>query len=186
MHHTVVDQEVKKNGRPCMAGTPRDDGIAHGVGCAGILLDTMIEQVQTLGDRLAEMAARNEALALEVGTLRERLVHRDMLIERMESERVAIERDRDEARARIDEVAGELERENGAIVERITHVSFERDQAVHDKAAAEAERDALRAEVERWRAAQDAPVEPQEAPQGAESANAADTTPRPWWRFWER
>ncbi len=50
----------------------------------------------------------------------------------------------------------------------------------------EAERNALAAEVERLKAAQDAPQAAPLAPGEAQPREAAPDTSVPWWRFWER
>ena len=62
-------------------------------------LDRMVEQVQGLSDQLGHLAARNETLALEVGTLRERTVTQEHTISRLASERDALRRRVDELTA---------------------------------------------------------------------------------------
>ncbi len=69
----------------------------------------MLEQLRGLGDQLTALAARNEALALEAGQLRERTVHQAATIaelrqraEAAEAARLAAERERDNLRGHLD------------------------------------------------------------------------------------
>lgn len=66
-------------------------------------LATMVEELRGLADQLAELARRNEGLALEVGTLRERQAGHEVLLAakdetiaelRRRAEAVEAERDR--------------------------------------------------------------------------------------------
>lgn len=60
-------------------------------------LDRMLEQAQSIGEQLTALARRNEELALEVGTLRERTTHQEQEISRLATERNAMQ-------SRIDEL----------------------------------------------------------------------------------
>ena len=82
--------------------TQRDDEpidvpyrVAGESGRALVPVETMLDGMQSLGDRLAELAQRNEALAVEVGALRERAGHQEGTIGRLE-------RERDELRAEVE------------------------------------------------------------------------------------
>jgi chromosome segregation ATPase len=144
-------------------------------------LQTMVEELRGLADQLAELARRNEGLALEVGTLRERVAgHEGQL-------------------AAKDETIAELRRQAG-LAEAI--------EALHEPVVAElrhrvAERDRALAEVQRradvaeqeavaLRARLSPPVVAQDATAGADSTTEASAPLAPaagrwarlgrWWR----
>ncbi len=74
---------------------------------------------------------------------------------------------------------GELEREAGQLQERVHGVERERK-------AFQVERDAALAEVERLRAAQDAPSAAPAPHHATAATEPAGDTSVPWWKFWER
>ncbi len=62
-------------------------------------LDRMLEQVQGLSEQLTILSSRNEALALEVGGLRERTITQEQTIDRLMTERDALQQRVDELSA---------------------------------------------------------------------------------------
>ncbi len=86
--------------------------------------------------------------------------------------RSQLEAIRDEWLRPIMERNEEMARENGRLQERVAGVERERDAAL--------------AEIERLKAAQDAPHAAQEPQHGAQPVETAPDTSVPWWKFWER
>ncbi len=117
-------------------------------------VETMLDGMRGLVERLAELAARNEALAVELGELRERTDHQAGTIDRLNSERDAL----------AARVAATEAREGG-----------ERRAADELVDLLQEQRDALRAELDRVRTAQDAAVA---APAAPGAANAPATGQR--------
>ena len=144
-------------------------------------VQSMIDGMGALAARLAELAERNEALAVEVGTLRERAGHQAETIGRLERERDELRAERDSDRRLADQLVDLLQ----------------------------ADREGLRAELDLLRAGaepRDAPAAQPEAPGATGTGSApfapsvaawrARTTrqvdldepaaPVPWWRRWWR
>jgi hypothetical protein len=65
-------------------------------------VETMLNGMRGLSDRLAELAERNEALAIEVGTLRERTGGQEATIGRLEQERDHLRAEVEQLRAAQD------------------------------------------------------------------------------------
>ncbi len=83
----------------------------------------------------------------------------------------------------LEREAGRLQAERDALAERLADDRKLADQLVD---VLQAERDAALAEVERLKAAQDAPVAAPAAHHAAETTEAAGDPSVPWWKFWER
>ncbi|MDP9364330.1 MAG: hypothetical protein M3Q10_08940 [Chloroflexota bacterium] len=97
--------------RPIQRDDAPDDGddpidvpfrVAGEPDAALVPVETMLDGMRSLGDRLAELAERNEALAVEVGGLRERAGHQAGTIDRLEAERDQAARQRDALRGEVE------------------------------------------------------------------------------------
>jgi hypothetical protein len=138
-----------------------------GAGRAPGPVEAAIDQARPLGDRLAELVARNEQLAVEVGALRERTGHQDATIRRLEAERDRLWAEA--ARLRADgQTRPVAVRAAAACVDA---------PAAAQGAQSPASTPAFAPSVAPWRARTSRAVDL--------DAPTPPPSPVPWWRFWE-